>query len=75
MPRPFAFRTPVDIPELDAKAGDWIDYHPADSSSVFVIHTVPKSWALRVICRHPSLSYYLPSVCDGGSQPGLRRLK
>lgn len=41
MSEPFAFRTPVAIPELGAEAGDWIDYNPEFPDRICVVKRAP----------------------------------
>lgn len=73
---PFAFRTPVAIPEIGADAGDWIDYDPSDPASVYIIKEVSLRATLRAFSRVRALAAFDPS-CGRGivPQPRLRRLK
>lgn len=63
MPKPFRFRLLVDLPELDARAGDLIYYTPEDPGSVRIVHRVPKARALDAIHRLRQLSASLPTPC------------
>lgn len=75
---PFAFRTPVAIPELGAESGDWIECHPDDPCSVYVIHEVPRAIAAAVFDRIAMLTASLPPpscASRDDSPPQIRRLK
>lgn len=60
MTEPFAFRTPVSIPEIGADAGDWIEYSPRRPNQVYIIKVVPKHMALDTFSRIRSLTAALP---------------
>lgn len=67
--KPFAFRTPVAIPELGAEAGDRIDYDPAVATAVYVIREVPLHHALETFRRVRDLADALPADPDAQSLP------
>lgn len=75
MPEPFAFRTPIAIPEIGADAGDWIEYDPEDPDLVYVIREIPKRAALDAFNRLRCLFSALPSDYGAERLPQLRRLK
>lgn len=76
MPEPFAFRTPVAIPELGADPGDWIDYDPEDPTAVYVIREVPRAWAMDVLGRYRALLDELPADAHAPAPPiGYPRLQ
>lgn len=56
----FHLRLPCDVPELDIRAGDSIDYHPSTPDTVYVVRRISKARTLSVLTRYRSVSRHLP---------------
>lgn len=76
MPEPFAFRTPIAIPEIGAEVGDAILYREDHPGFVQVVKRVPVAEAMGSLRELRELADVLPP--DPAAEPppiGARRLE